>query len=647
VVKNALIPVEGGVRLACDLYFPEVADGPLPAVMDYIPYRKDDVRPGELFYERLASLGYVVARVDCRGTGASGGFTTDEYSALEQRDGRDAVEWLAAQSWCDGHVSMIGISYGGFTALQVAAMAPTHLTSVIPVDFTDDRYSDDCHYWGGTMRMYYDAGHYGNVMVAANALPPAPEWSDESWAGVWKEHLERNQPYLLQWLRNQTDGPYWRNGSVGDVAERIRCPVFMIGGWRDGYTNPPFRLWEKLQVPRKLLIGPWDHNYPDRGTPGPRIDFVIDVVRWLDHWCKGRETGIMDEPPIVVYMQRWDKPAPDRLESSGTWRAETCWPVAAGSERRLHLAEAGQLGNAHGPDGLDEIEYEPTVGITGGLWSAGVPFGLAGDQRRDEAFSLVYTSPPLEDDLPILGRPRAHLHVSSSAAVVAFTVGLSEVVPDGTSQLVCKGMLNATRRTSFVEPAPLTPGEVVELEILLPATGWTFTKGNRIRVAVANADFPNVWPTPEPAISQVYRGMKTPSYVSLPVVLAEGGAAPPRFPAAATGAAGLARKSPPVWEVATDVLSGRTRVRGEYEIRAGDHVEFACEVDPNDPADASASGSSRLLRQTANGMVEAESSVHIQGTPSHFNAAVELTVRTDGAVHFTRRWTESVERRLL
>ena len=327
LIKNVQIPMRDGVHLGADLYVPDRDDGePLPVVMEYIPYRKDEVAPGDRFYSYFPAHGYIVARVDIRGTGASGGVATDEYVPQEQEDGYDAIEWLAGQPFCDGHVNMMGISYGGFTSLQVATVQPPHLSSIIPMYFTDDRYTDDCHYRGGLLRHYYDVAHYGNFMIAYNALPPYPEWS-EDWAAIWDEHLEHNEPYLLKWLRHQTDGPYWRHGSVRDIAERITCPVFMIGGWADGYPNPPLRLYEALSVPRKVLIGPWNHAVPDVAVPGPRIDHLREAVRWLDHWCKGRDTGIMDEPPVVVYMQDYERPDADRLESAGAWRAEQDWPA--------------------------------------------------------------------------------------------------------------------------------------------------------------------------------------------------------------------------------------------------------------------------------------------------------------------------------
>jgi putative CocE/NonD family hydrolase len=664
LARNIRIPMPDGVRLAADLYLPD--DGrddiapatPLPVVMDYIPYRKDEVDPSRAHhYLYLARHGYILARVDIRGTGGSEGVNTDEYTVVEQTDGAAAVEWIAAQPWCDGHVNLMGISYGGFTALQVAALRPPHLTSIIPVDFTDDRYTDDCHYRGGLLRMYYDIGWYGTRMIAWNAMPPDPESSLDDWAAVWERHLAENEPYLLKWLRNQVDGPYWRNGSVGDGAA-IACPTFLIGGWRDGYPNPPLRLYGALAargLPVKVLIGPWNHALPDAAIPGPRIDYLREVVRWLDHWCKGVDTGIMAEPPVVVYMQASEPPVVDRLDSAGEWRAETAWPAPGATERILHVAAGGLLADDAGPAGSDLLAYHPAVGVTGGLWSGGVQFGLPGDRRPDEALSLVYTSEPLADELAILGWARADLVVESSAAVIGFAVSLSDVAPDGSSHLVAKGMLNATRRSSLSDPSPLVPGERVSLAIDLDATGWIFAAGHRVRLAVANADFPNVWPTPEPATSRVHRGHGL-SRLALPVVPRLGSAAPPAFAPSALGVAyHAAAVHPDTWRVTTDVLTGRvtsdTRVNRAF--RAGPDTVIEREwaavstVDPRDPAHASAHGwhVNRTIR--AGQVIQGRCNTVIQSTASHFHVTIDLEIRVNESVHATRRWTESILRRLL
>ena len=658
LVKNVRVPVRDGTRLAADLYLPTDAlerGQPVSVVLEYIPYRKDEVVPGSRFYEYLPQQGYAVARVDIRGTGASPGVSRDEYLPLEQQDGVDAVEWLGVQPWCTGHVNMMGISYGGFTSLQVASHAPEHLTSIIPMFFTDDRYTDDCHFRGGLMRKYYDVSSYGNMMAAWNALPAYPEWSDD-WAEVWEEHLTGNEPYLLEWFRHQTDSAYWRNGSVGAIAERIRCPAFLIGGWRDGYPNPPLRLYSRLQVPKKVLIGPWDHRPPDVAVPGPRIDHLHEVVRWLDHWCGGQANGVMEEPPVVVFMQEGEAPVVDRLESEGAFRAETVWPPPGASLQVMHLRGDARLSPEVGGDGVDELRYDPTVGVAAGLWSGGIPFGLPGDQRPDEALSLTYTTSTLDEDVHVLGRPRAQLHVDSSAGVIGFCVSLSDVLPDGTSHLVAKGMLNVTRRDSFSDPSELPPGELVALDVELDTTGWVFRRGHRVRVSVANADWPNVWPTPESATSRVHRGAATPSHIVLPVVPAQGSAAAPKFePSPVPVQRHAEAAAPPVWRVSRDALSGRAEVTvaSEGELRVNETTLVSrsflgvMRVDRDDPASASAFGRNSATIQRPSGSTTSTSDLTIQASAERFHIVLTVEVQQNGVPVFSRRWAESVPRLLL
>src|SRR5262249_48277781 len=280
-----------------------------------------------------------------------------------------------------------------------------HLKAIVPMYATDDRYTDDCHYTpGGNMRMYYDVGTYGGTMVAMNALPPIEEYVGERWAELWKKRLEENEPYLLKWMKHQTDGPYWRGASLRPDYDRIKCPVFLIGGWRDGYANTMLRTYTKLKVPKKLLMGPWVHQRPNTSVPGPRINYLNEVVRFFAEHLNGDETGIMKEPPVTVYMQDYARPERTLDVTPGHWRNESQFPAAGTKDLELHLGEGGRLGLGPGPAArpqaaFDEFEYNPTVGLTNGYWSAGgMTFYLAEDQRADEAYSLLWTTPPFDQD---------------------------------------------------------------------------------------------------------------------------------------------------------------------------------------------------------------------------------------------------------
>ena len=413
LVKNVMLPMPDGVRLAADVYLPD--DGrdelsvavPMAVVMDYIPYRKDEVNPAAArLYLELPRRGYAAIRVDIRGTGASEGINTDEYTLQEQTDGAAAVEWIAAQPWCDGHVNVMGISYGGFTALQIAALAPEHLTSVIPVDFTDDRYTDDCHYRGGLLRMYYDVGWYGTRMIAWGAMPPDPDWSVGDWASVWEQHIADNEPYLLKWLTHQADGEYWRNGSVGDGSS-IRCPVFLIGGWRDGYPNPPLRLFANLRVPKKVLVGPWNHAYPDGAILGsadrpPRRGRTLarSLVQGRRERRHGRAGGRRLHAGVRSAGCRPARSGWRMASRDGLGRRQghpnELLPARRGRAAMADAALAGERADGRERSGatgervaaVDEVTYHPTVGLAAGLWSGGIQFGLPGDQRPDEALSL-------------------------------------------------------------------------------------------------------------------------------------------------------------------------------------------------------------------------------------------------------------------
>ncbi|MGH7319542.1 MAG: CocE/NonD family hydrolase, partial [Candidatus Rokuibacteriota bacterium] len=482
---------------------------------------------------------------------------------------------------------------------------------------------------------------------------------EHDWARIWEQHLEGNVPYMLTWLAHQANDPYWRPASVQGQYDKIACPVFVIGAWRDGYPNPPLRLFEHLRVPRRVLIGPWDHSRPDAAVPGPRIHYLHEMRRWFDHWLKGRDTGVMREPPITVYMQRYDEPRPERQTSSGEWRYVAEWPAATPRVLTLFPADEGEL-RAEPPAGesVAEYPYVPTVGVAGGLWSGGLPVGLPSDQRVDEALSLTFTSAPLNADVALLGRPRAIIRVSSTAEVAAFVVKLSDVAPDGKSALITRGVLNGTRRQSFAEASRMVPGAVYDLSIDLDATGWIFDAGHRVRLTVASADFPNCWPTPFPAVNRIWLGGPAPSRLVLPLAPAEPpGSARPEFLAAPSGLAAVAEEqgADPVWEVRDDVIRGTRTVHIEYgrRIRVADgtevteHRRMRSTASRTDPAHATAQGETRVRRTHRGATTEALALGTLTSSAQALHLTVDLEVLVEGRPHFHRRWAASFPRLLL
>jgi putative CocE/NonD family hydrolase len=653
--RSVRIPMPDGITLAADFFWPD-APGQFPVAFEYTPYRKSDSDWRAFHIHRyLAARGIAAARLDVRGSGDSEGTALDEYCPQEQLDGVAFIAWMARQPWCNGNVGMFGTSYGGFTSLQVAMQRPPALKAIVPAMFTDRRYTDDCHYKGGALQMLYDVGTYGLSMAGRNVLPPRPEFVGERWLNIWEQHLQ-NEPWLLRWLEHQTEDEQWRHGSLCEDYAAIQCATYLVGGWRDGYVNCNLRTFQHLTCPKKLIIGPWLHSTPDTGVPGPRIDYPRELVRFFGHWLAGTPTGIMDEPPITIYVQQYDPPRPNRATTSGFWRHEAAWPLDRRADQTLYLSP-GALRRDEAPAEatVDTITYNPTVGTAFGIFSAGGPHFVPGDQRLEEALSSVYTTPVLDQPVEILGYPRAILHVDASVEVLTFVVRLCDVAPDGSSALVTKGVLNATHRESHSDPSPLTPGQLYELEIELDATSWLFEPGHRIRLSVSNADFPNTWPSPTPATSRVHHGAARPSRLVLPAI---GEATSQPLP------------PPNLGPVQTDVDPNRGTYRvtrdhanGQVEVTIGSDAVTRRRIDElltiesmnrataivaeHDPARASITGQQMARYIWPDRTVEMRLRGEFQSDATTIHALVHVALTMDGLPHFSRRWSRTFPRRLL
>ena len=498
-IENVWIPLSDGVRLAARIWLPADADtNPVPAILEYIPYRKRDFtrRRDEPMHRYFAGHGYAAVRVDLRDTGDSDGVLGDEYTQQEHDDALEVIAWLARQPWCTGAVGVMGISWGGFNALQIAACRPPALRAVLSLCSTDDRYADDAHYMGGCL--LNENLLWGSVLMNFATYPPDPEVVGERWSRMWLDRLEAARHFPALWLRHQRRDAYWQHGSVCEDFDRIACPVYAIGGWADAYSNAVPRLLAGLRVPRKGLIGPWAHAFPHDSSPGPVIGFLQEALRWWDQWLKGIDTGIMAEPMYRCWMQERVAPSTSCAERPGRWVAEAAWPSPRIVWRRFAL-NTGALEDQPA-DGPPLAACSPqTTGLGAGEWCAfGSEGELPADQRGDDDNSLTFDSAPLAERLEILGAPVVVLDVAVDRPSAFVAVRLNDVAPDGSSLRVTYGLCNLAHRDGHDRPAAIEPGRPYRVRLPLNDVAHAFPAGHLLRIAVSTCYWPIAWPAPEP-----------------------------------------------------------------------------------------------------------------------------------------------------
>lgn len=656
VTENLFVSLPDGTRLAAKLWLPEGA-GPVPAILEYLPYRKHDgtrSRDNDM-HEYLAGHGYACIRVDIRGTGESDGIITDEYTPQEQADGCDVIGWIAAQGWCDGQVAMIGISWGGFNGLQIAALQPPALKTIITVGSTDDRYATDVHYVGGCLSK--DNFDWSSTMFAHNDLPPDPAIVGPRWREMWLERIAANEPWILTWLRHQRRDGYWKQGSICEDFSRVNIPVYAVSGWADNYSESVPRLLEHLSGPRLGLVGPWAHSYPFDVTVEPAIGWLQEVLRWCDHWMKGRATGIMDEPMYRVWMQEGVLPQTCYHERAGRWVGEPAWPSPGIEMRRLHL-NAGGLGPvAEAPSDRPVCSPLWVGNGAGEVGRYGNEADWAGDQREDDGGSLVFLSEPLTERLEILGAPLVHLRFSSDKPNALVSARLNDVWPDGRSTRVGIGLLNLTHRDSHEHPRPLVPGEMTETTVEMEDTTYVFEAGHRIAVSLSTTYWPIAWPSPELATLTVRTGEST---LVLPVRAprpAEEAALRPLDPPESAPSTPMTHSVPdtcPPRRVTRDLLSGRITVdfprwTSVTEMPDIGHVHRAeglarYEITDGEPLSATTITRFKIGIERADGIFEHESHGRLTCDATHFRVEMRLTARENGVVIAERQWDERIPR---
>ncbi len=506
-IENEWITMSDGCKLAAKIWLPEnVNDQPVPAILEYIPYRKRDFKAvrDSMIHRYFAQRGYASVRVDMRGSGDSEGVLKDEYLPQELQDGLETLEWIASRPWCTGNIGMMGISWGGFNALQIASIGSPYLKAIITVSSSDDRYKDDVHYMGGCMLT--DNLSWASTMFSYNSLPPDPDIVGEKWKDMWLERLEGSGLWLKKWLQHQRKDEYWKHASIAEDEAPISCPVFAVSGWTDGYSNTVFRLMENLQVPRKALIGSWGHKYPNLCGGDQGIDFLNEAVIWWDRWLKGIDNSFADEPMLRLWMQ--DSVSPLIPKSPGRWIAENSWP-SKNVEQETFLLSPGRihLKRTNIKNEITSIRSPLSVGLFAGKWySYSELTDLPHDQNEEDGGALVFDTPVLEEDIEILGCPEVELELKSDKPISMIALRLNDLCREGTSTRITYGLLNLTHIDGDEDPEALEIDNCYRVKIKMNYVAQNFPAGNKIRLAISTSYWPFAWPSPEPASLTIKSG---------------------------------------------------------------------------------------------------------------------------------------------
>ena len=630
VDRRVFVAMRDGIRIALTIYLPE-GPGPFPAVLESLPYRKDDdcfTRDWQT-YSYLTDAGIAGVRLDIRGTGASEGVITDEYTAEEMADAIEVIGWVAAQSWCNGKVGMWGISWGGFSALQTAMLQPPALKAIVAMHATHDRFATDVHYTGGSIQAA-EQGDWPASMVALNGLPPDPEIVGERWRDMWMDRLEKTPQWLFNWFRHQSRDAYWLHGSPCADYGSIRVPTLLIGGWLDGYIDGMLEMVNQLECPRRAVIGPWGHYRPATGVPAPTLDHFDLLARWFAHHLRGDDNRVMEMPLLTAWVRT--TPPYDAPVSIGFWEA---WQAET----------AVDIWEMHLGAGLRTWDGPQWVGSHAPAWDRAVVGST--DPVLDDEASLAFESDPLPADLDLFGSPQVTLLVSSDQSAGLVAARLLAVAPGGDAFLICRGSRNLVFPEDLSAPTPLRAGEWRQVRLPLLAASARIPAGWRVRLSLAGADFPIVWPpgrrfrlTVDPARSRLRLPLRPADGREVTIPSAP---APPVAPA-------VTELDEVTWGVEhrdAGTIFRRSLARDELQqgrLRYSTRQRWEVVVKDEDPASTSLSSNVELRLERAGWKVGANGRVAITADADAFHVEIGLEALEEGQMIFERTWRERIGR---
>lgn len=648
------ITMSDGCRLSARVWMPaDASDDPVPVILEHLPYRKRDgtIVRDQFTHPWFAGHGYACIRTDMRGNGESEGLMEDEYLARELQDACEVIAWAAAQPWCNGRVGMMGISWGGFNGLQVAALQPPALKAVITLCSTVDRYADDIHYKGGCL-LLENFGWSAN-MLSYSSRPPDAALVGDKWRDMWLHRLQ-NQPYgWSQWMRHQHRDDFWKHGSVCEDYSAIKAAVLSIGGWHDGYRNTISHLVENLTAPVKGIVGPWNHKYPHFAGPKPAIGFLQEARRWWDHWLKGEDTGVDKDPAYRAYVM--DALPPERWfeERPGRWIAEPQWPSPDISRTVLHFMGDGKLGQQSAKIGKSVQSPHDCGTQTGEYFPFAYDNELPDEQTPDDDRSLCFDGDLLKESIDIVGAAKISLLVRSNRKQGQIAVRLCDVQPDGRSAHISFGCLNLTHAKSHENPEEFPADEPVAVTLDLDQCAYRLPKGHRLRVAISTAYWPLLWPAPEPVELTVDSGQ-----IALPVRrLADGDEWQFEQPEGAT-----AWRCEPLRQsqysrtthqkgdgtVVTDVHSDAGENRDlEHGLISGSWVRESFSIHPDDPLSAKCTARWQQTGGREGQMWRTEVMCDMHCDHAHFYSAASLHAYENDVLVFEKYCGDKVDRDLV
>lgn len=496
--------------------------GSRPVILVYTPYHKDDLSDtrSDPMVTYFVNAGYEVVVADSVGTGASDGLVEEPFTSDEGRHGAAVVEWLVDRSWSNGAVGLIGKSYPGTTALEIAAQNPNGLKAIVPIHAPARIY--DAYFDGGALAFLRTCGQWAPNFEYLPLQPPTDRTVD-GWTERWNDRLNglrERHPFLFQYLDHQEKDDYWAEKDVS--VEQITVPTLAVGGYRDAFGGGTISYAERIDAPTEVILGPWRHTIPEQGQTA-RIDFLGEAEAWFDqHLNRDAESpGRKPAPPIRYWTER-----PTQDDSlAGEWRERDVWPTDEHGAESVTFSvgdEGLRVSDTEGDSITDRWNLDYSVGTA----SIGfeIPGGADLDTTPDDDRSLTYETSELEDAFELTGTGSATLTIVPDGTAQLVAVRVVDVAPDGTGTLVTHGVTRAELQDGNIDPAgevgvksqPLTPGEEHSISVPLRPTSHVFEPGHKVRVAVSGAFFPYVSPPEGSSGFSLKSSPETPSTLSLP-----------------------------------------------------------------------------------------------------------------------------------